>query len=91
MYNMDIRFTQGLRKRNDFDNIVDYLQFHEEKIRYLDRTATNKRDELNDLLRFSDFYNTEKELNQQKVFNMLMKADKQTQTKFFEDSGITLI
>ena len=86
---MDIMFKQGLRKRNDFDKIVDYLQFHQEKIRYPDRTETNELDEVNDLLSFSDFYNTEKELNQQKVFNMLMKADKQTQTKFFEDSGIT--
>ena len=42
-----------------------------------------------DQLSFSDFYNAEKEMKQQKVFNMLMKADKQTQTKFFEDSGIT--
>ena len=24
--NMDIMFKQGLRKRNDFDKIVDYLQ-----------------------------------------------------------------
>ena len=86
---MDIIFKQGLRKRNDFDKIVDYLQFHQEKIRYPDRTATNQLDELTDLLSISDFYNAEKEMNQQKVFNMLMKADKQTQTKFFEDSGIT--
>ena len=86
---MDIIFKQGLRKRNDFDKIVDYLQFHQEKIRYPDRTATNQLDELVDQLSFSDFYNAEKEMNQQKVFNMLMKADKQTQTKFFEDSGIT--
>ena len=87
--NMDIIFKQGLRKRNDFDKIVDYLQFHQEKIRYPDRTATNQVDELVDQLSFSDFYNAEKEMKQQKVFNMLMKADKQTQTKFFEDSGIT--
>ena len=55
---MDIIFKQGLRKRNDFDKIVDYLQFHQEKIRYPDRTGTNQLDELVDQLSFSDFYNT---------------------------------
>jgi len=90
-------FKDGLRKRKNFDQIIDYLQFHQEKIKYPDRTATNILNELTN--NFSDFYNNEKELNNEKIQQMLMSNkqtqtgllinNKYTQTKLFQDSGIT--
>ena len=84
---MDNIYLQGLRKRNNYDNIIHYLQNDQETIRYPDRTATNRLTELQD--NFNDFYNTEKEMKNQKFIKMLM-LDKNTQTYFLQNSGVTI-
>ena len=94
---MQTIFKDGLRKRKNFDQIIDYLQFHQEKIKYPDRTATNILNELTN--NFSDFYSNEKELNNEKIHQLLLSnkqtqtdllmSNKYTQTNLFQDSGIT--
>ena len=84
---MDRLNFQGLRKRTNFDSIIHYLQNDQEKIRYPDRTATNILSQLES--NFSDFYNTETEMKNHKFIKMFM-LDKQTQTDFLHDSGITV-
>ena len=77
---MENIFQNGLRKRKTFDQLINYLQFHQEKIKYPDRTATNILNELTN--NFSDIYNNEKELNNEKIKQMLL-SNKQTQTGLF--------
>ena len=84
---MDQIYFQGLRKRNNYDNIIHYLQYDQETIRYPDRTATNRLSELQD--NFNDFYNTEKDMKNQKFIKMLM-LDKNTQTDVLQNSGVTI-
>ena len=84
---MDRLNFQGLRKRTNFDSIIHYLQNDQEKIIYPDRTATNILSQLQS--NFSDFYNTEKEMKNQKIIKMLM-LDKNTQTDFLQNSGVTI-
>ena len=72
---------KGLRKRQTYDNIIDYLENHQEIIKYPNRVATRR---MND-----NIFNEEYEQLKQKRYN-IFNSDKETQTDFYKHVGMTV-
>ena len=64
---------KGLRKRPTFDNIIDYLEHHQEIIKYPNRIATQI---MNDNI-FNEEYEQLKNIKD-KAINKLLNPDKTT-------------
>ena len=69
---------EGLRKIPTFDNIIDYLEHHQEIIKYPNRIATRI---MNDNL-FKEEYEQLKNIKD-KAINKLLNSDQETQTYFY--------
>ena len=74
---------KGLRKRPTFDGLVDYLEHHQEIIKYPNRTATKK---VNDNM-FDDF---PEDYQQRKAMRFIITNDKSTQADFPIDQGVNV-
>ena len=69
----------GLRKRPTFDNLIDYLEHHQEIIKYPNRVSTQR---MNDNI-FNEEYEQLKNIKD-KAMDKLLKSDKTTPTDFLE-------
>ena len=79
---------QGLRKRASYDGLVDYLEHHQEIIKYPNRTASRIID-----YGFGDIFETyeqKKKMAGVAIFNMI-NGNKSTQTDFEETMESKLI
>ena len=76
---------KGLRKQQSFDELLDYLEHHQEVIKYPNRIATEIA---NDCFFNSDLEEL-KNMRGMAMFDML-KADKATQTDFYRTKGINV-
>ena len=76
---------KGLRKQQSFDGLIDYLEHHQEKIKYPNRIATEMMKE--------NFFNSEleelKNMRGMMMFN-LFKTDRATQTDFYRTKGVNV-
>ena len=76
---------KGLRKQQSFDGLLDYLEHHQEVIKYLNRIATEMMNE--------NFFNSEyeelKNMRGMSLFDML-KSDRATQTDFYRTKGVNV-
>ena len=73
---------KGLRKQQSFDGLLDYLENHQEVIKYPNRIATEMMNE-------NCFTQNTKNLKNMKgmaMFDML-KSDRATQTGFYRTKG----
>ena len=77
---------RGLRKRPTYDGVVDYLEHHQEIIKYPNRNATR--------IMASSFeddmlgtYNQQKQMRKMVIINML-NGDQSTQTDFERENGV---
>ena len=76
---------KGLRKRPSYDGIVDYLEHHQEIIKYPNRIATKiASDNL-----FNDEYDQLKQMRRLRLMNM-HNADQSTQTDLYKNIGCLL-
>ena len=69
---------KGLRKQPSFDGLIDYLENHQEKVKYPNRIATEFTN--------SSFFNSDlEELKNMRGMMMIdmLKGDKATQTDFY--------
>ena len=73
----------GLRKRQTYDGLVDYLEHHQEIIKYPNRKATKK---MNDNI-FDDF---PEEYQQRKAMRFIITHDKSTQADAPIDQGVNV-
>ena len=76
---------QGLRKRASYDGLVDYLEHHQEIIKYPNRTASRIID--NGLGNIFEEYEQKKKMAGMAIFNMI-NGDKSTQTDFERNNGV---
>ena len=74
---------EGLRKRPTYDYLVDYLEHHQEIIKYPNRKATRLMNELF-LNEFPDDY------QQRKTMRFIIQSDKSTQVDLPIDKGINV-
>ena len=70
---------KSLRKRPSYDGVVDYLEHHQEIIKYPNRIATNDNS-------FNDEYEQLKQMRRMRLMN-LHNEDKTTQTELYIDMG----
>ena len=71
---------KGLSKRPSYDGVVEYLEHHQEIIKYPNRIATeNVRDNL-----FNGEYEQLKQMRRMRLMNM-HNADQSTQTDFYKN------
>ena len=68
---------KGLRKRPTFDTLIDYLEHHQEIIKYPNRVSTQI---MNDNI-FNEEYEQLKN-KRDNAINQLLNSDKETQTYF---------
>ena len=73
----------GLRKRPTYDGLVDYLEHHQDIIKYPNRTATKI---MNDYI-FDDF---PEDYQQRKSMRFMIPNDKSTQADFPIDQGVNV-
>ena len=76
---------KGLRKRPTFDNIIDYLEHHQEIIKYPNRISTQI---MNDNL-FNEEYEQLKNIKDNAI-HKLLNSDKATQTYFYKTNGMNV-
>ena len=77
---------KGLRKRPSYDGVVDYLEHHQEIIKYPNRIATKIASDNS----FNDEYEQLKQMRRMRLMN-LRNEDKSTQTELYIDMGISKI
>ena len=76
---------KGLSERPSYDGVVDYLEHHQEIIKYPNRIATKiASDNL-----FNDEYEQLKQMRQMRLMNM-QNADQSTQTDFYKNIGMNV-
>ena len=76
---------KGLRKRPTFDNLIDYLEHHQEIIKYPNIISTQI---MNDSL-FNEEYEQLKNIKD-KAIDKLLNSDKETQTDFYRTNGMSV-
>ena len=76
---------KGLRKIPTFDNLIDYLEHHQEIIQYPNRVSTQR---MNDNI-FNEEYEQLKNI-QDSTIEKLLKSDKTTQTDFSKEDGMSV-
>ena len=73
-----------MRKQQSFDGLLDYLENHQEVIKYPNRIATEMTNE-----NFNSDYEELKNMRGMAMFDML-KADRATQTDFYRTKGVNV-
>ena len=73
---------KGLRKRPSYDGVVDYLEHHQEIIKYPNRIATKIASDNS----FNDEYEQLKQMRRMRLLN-LHNENKSTQTELYIDMG----
>ena len=73
---------KGLRKRPSYDGVVDYLEHHQEIIKYPNRIATKIASDNS----FNDEYEQLKQRRRMRLLN-LHNENKSTQTELYIDMG----
>ena len=76
---------KGLRKRPTFDTLIDYLEHHQEIIKYPSRISTQR---MNDNI-FNEEYEQRKDIKDDAI-DKLLKSDKTTQTDFSRENGMSV-
>ena len=76
---------KGLRKRPTFDTLIDYLEHHQEIIKYPNRVSTQR---MNDNI-FNEEYEQLKDIKDDAI-DKLLKSDKTTQTDFSRENGMSV-
>ena len=75
----------GLRKRPTFDNLIDYLEHHQEIIKYPNRISTKIMNNNS----FNEEYEQLKDIKDDAI-DKLLKSDKTTQTDFSRENGMSV-
>ena len=76
---------KGLRKRPTFDSLIDYLEHHQDIIKYPNIISTQR---MNDNI-FNEEYEQLKNIKD-KVIDALLNSDKTTQTDFSRENGMSV-
>ena len=76
---------KGLRKRPTFDNLIDYLEHHQEIIKYPNRISTKIMNNNS----FNEEYEQLKDIKDTAI-NKLLESDKTTQTDFSKENGMSV-
>ena len=76
---------KGLRKRPTFDTLIDYLEHHQEIIKYPNRISTQIMNNNS----FNEEYEQLKNI-QDTAIHKLLKSDKTTQTDFSKENGMSV-
>ena len=76
---------KGLRKRPSYDGVVDYLEHHQEIIKYPNRIATKIASDNS----FNDEYEQLKQMRRMRLMNM-RNEDKSTQTELYINIGMNV-
>ena len=77
---------KGLRKRPSFDNLIDYLEHHQEIIKYPNIIATQI---MNDNYLFNEEYEQLKNIKDNAIAKLL-NSEKETQTDFYRTNGMSV-
>ena len=74
---------KGLRKRPSYDGVIDYLEHHQEIIKYPNRIATKIANS------FNDEYEQLKQMRRMRLMNM-RNEDKSTQRELYINMGMNV-